>query len=146
MAIIRNLKTEQITSIMKGASETIIKKCSTYLFNGKNIKIDQSFLDRFHAIYDTIGGYGERIIGFCDKQLDSFLTDHKIEFNDSQIPKDNYRFLGLISFIDPPRPAVPNAVEECRLAGIKVVMVTGDHPITAKAIAKMVNIINYYFY
>lgn len=142
MTVVRNLKTNQITSLMKGASETIIKKCSTYHLNGQDIEMDQNFLDKFHAIYDTLGGYGERIIGFCDRKLDSFNVDHKIEFTDSQIPKTHYRFLGLISFIDPPRPAVPNAVQECRLAGIKVVMVTGDHPITAKAIAKMVNIIS----
>ena len=65
------------------------------------------------------------------------------------------RFLGLISMIDPPRAAVPDAVAKCRSAGIKVgivlfsifklfqvVMVTGDHPITAKAIAQSVGIIS----
>uniref|UniRef100_A0A8C7ZR87 ATPase Na+/K+ transporting subunit alpha 2a n=1 Tax=Oryzias sinensis TaxID=183150 RepID=A0A8C7ZR87_9TELE len=51
-------------------------------------------------------------------------------------------FLGLISMIDPPRAAVPDAVGKCRSAGIKVIMVTGDHPITAKAIAKGVGIIS----
>lgn len=142
MTVVRNMRTEQITSLMKGACEAIIKKCSTYYLNCEERQIDQKFMDRFHEIYDTIGGYGERIIGFCDKQLDSFKTDHKIEFSDPQIPKQSYRFLGLISFIDPPRATVPIAVQECRLAGIKVVMITGDHPITAKAIAKMVNIIS----
>lgn len=44
--------------------------------------------------------------------------------------------------IDPPRAAVPDAVSKCRSAGINVVMVTGDHPITAKAIAKQVGIIS----
>ena len=50
--------------------------------------------------------------------------------------------LGLMSMIDPPRAAVPDAVSKCRSAGIKVIMVTGDHPITAKAIAKSVGIIS----
>ena len=52
------------------------------------------------------------------------------------------RFVGLMSLIDPPRAAVPDAVTKCRSAGIKVIMVTGDHPITAKAIAKSVGIIS----
>ena len=52
------------------------------------------------------------------------------------------RFVGLLSMIDPPRPNVPEAVAKCRLAGIKVIMVTGDHPITAKAIARAVGIIS----
>merc|ERR1712141_831956 len=47
-----------------------------------------------------------------------------------------------MSMIDPPRAAVPDAVSKCRSAGIKVIMVTGDHPITAKAIAKSVGIIS----
>merc|ERR1711971_716117 len=51
-------------------------------------------------------------------------------------------FVGLMSMIDPPRVAVPDAVAKCRSAGIKVIMVTGDHPITAEAIAKSVGIIS----
>lgn len=56
--------------------------------------------------------------------------------------KEGLTFVGLISMIDPPRPGVLDAVETCRKAGIKVVMVTGDHPITAKAIARKVGIIS----
>ena len=56
-------------------------------------------------------------------------------------PLEDLCFVGLISLIDPPRSNVPEAVEKCRSAGIKVIMVTGDHPITAKAIAKAVGII-----
>ena len=51
-------------------------------------------------------------------------------------------FVGLMSMIDPPRAAVPDAVAKCRSAGIKVIMVTGDHPDTAKAIAESVGIIS----
>merc|ERR1712035_155120 len=57
-------------------------------------------------------------------------------------PTENLCFIGLMSMIDPPRAAVPDAVGKCRSAGIKVIMVTGDHPITAKAIAKGVGIIS----
>lgn len=52
----------------------------------------------------------------------------------------NLRFLGMIAMIDPPRPGVPQAVQLCQSAGIRVVMVTGDHPITACAIARQVHI------
>lgn len=57
-------------------------------------------------------------------------------------PLEGLCFVGLMSMIDPPRAAVPDAVSKCRSAGIKVIMVTGDHPITAKAIAKGVGIIS----
>merc|ERR1719512_67284 len=60
---------------------------------------------------------------------------------DANWPMTGFRFLGFYAMIDPPRPSVPDAVLKCQAAGIKVVMVTGDHPTTAKAIAKQVNII-----
>ncbi|CAG7717101.1 unnamed protein product [Allacma fusca] len=53
-----------------------------------------------------------------------------------------FRFVGLMSLVDPPRSSVPDAVEKCRSAGIKVIMVTGDHPLTAKSIARAVGIIS----
>ncbi|HMM56337.1 MAG TPA: cation-translocating P-type ATPase [Rudaea sp.] len=52
----------------------------------------------------------------------------------------DFRFLGLVGFVDPPRPEVPAAIAECRAAGIRVVMMTGDHPATARAIARQVGL------
>lgn len=66
----------------------------------------------------------------------------KFDTDTINFPVDGYCFVGMMALIDPPRPNVPDAVEKCRTAGIKVIMVTGDHPITAKAIAKMVGIIS----
>jgi len=61
--------------------------------------------------------------------------------NTANFPMDQFRFLGFCAMIDPPRASVPEAVRKCQAAGIKVVMVTGDHPKTAEAIAKQVNIL-----
>ena len=52
----------------------------------------------------------------------------------------DFRFLGLIGFVDPPRPEVPAAITECRSAGIRIIMMTGDHPATARAIARKVGL------
>ncbi|GAA0258256.1 hypothetical protein GCM10009126_24400 [Rhodanobacter caeni] len=52
----------------------------------------------------------------------------------------DFRFLGLLGFVDPPRPEVPAAIAECRSAGIRIVMMTGDHPATARAIAREVGL------
>lgn len=83
-------------------------------------------------------------MGFCDFMLpsDKFPTGFKFNSDDPNFPLEGFRFVGLMSMIDPPRAAVPDAVAKCRSAGIKVIMVTGDHPITAKAIAKSVGIIS----
>lgn len=83
-------------------------------------------------------------LGFCDLMLpsDKFPLGFKFDCDDPNFPLSGMRFVGLMSMIDPPRAAVPDAVAKCRSAGIKVIMVTGDHPITAKAIAKSVGIIS----
>merc|ERR1719378_957958 len=91
-----------------------------------------------------LGGRGERVLGFCDFYLDAEKFPKGFNFNsdDPNFPCEGLRFVGLMSMIDPPRAAVPDAVVKCRSAGIKVIMVTGDHPITAKAIARSVGIIS----
>lgn len=73
---------------------------------------------------------------------DKFPLGFKFDCDEPNFPLNGMRFVGLMSMIDPPRAAVPDAVAKCRSAGIKVIMVTGDHPITAKAIAKSVGIIS----
>merc|ERR1719347_873834 len=89
---------------------------------------------------------GQRVLAFADLHLDSMKFPPKYEFStdgeEPNFPMHNLRFVGLMSMIDPPRAAVPDAVAKCRSAGIKVIMVTGDHPITAKAIARSVGIIS----
>merc|ERR1712066_915771 len=91
-----------------------------------------------------LGGLGERVLGFCDFQLPTDKYPAGFPFNPDEVnfPLEGFRFVGLISMIDPPRAAVPDAVSKCRSAGIKVIMVTGDHPITAAAIARSVGIIS----
>merc|ERR1712007_210054 len=91
-----------------------------------------------------LGGLGERVLGFCDYTLPKadYPTGYPFNNEDVNFPIDGLRFVGLMSMIDPPRAAVPDAVVKCRSAGIKVIMVTGDHPITAKAIARSVGIIS----
>merc|ERR1719422_2208945 len=73
---------------------------------------------------------------------DKYPIGYPFDAEDVNFPLEGLRFVGLMSMIDPPRAAVPDAVSKCRSAGIKVIMVTGDHPITAKAIAKSVGIIS----
>lgn len=98
----------------------------------------------FEKAYLELGGMGERVLGFCDLSLDinKYPKGYTFDNENPNFPLENLRFIGLVSMIDPPRAAVPDAVAKCRSAGIKVVMVTGDHPITAKAIAKSVGIIS----
>jgi len=130
--------------VMKGAPERILDRCSTIHVNGKDMPLTDEWKTKFNNAYMELGGLGERVLGFCDFALpeDKFPKGYPFNPDDVNFPIENLRFVGLISMIDPPRAAVPDAVAKCRSAGIKVIMVTGDHPITAKAIAKSVGIIS----
>ncbi|XP_008321045.1 sodium/potassium-transporting ATPase subunit alpha-3b isoform X2 [Cynoglossus semilaevis] len=130
--------------VMKGAPERILERCSTILLQGKEQPMDEELKDSFQNAYMELGGLGERVLGFCHLMLpeDQYPKGFAFDTDDVNFQTDNLCFVGLMSMIDPPRAAVPDAVGKCRSAGIKVIMVTGDHPITAKAIAKGVGIIS----
>uniref|UniRef100_A0AC35FB89 Sodium/potassium-transporting ATPase subunit alpha n=1 Tax=Panagrolaimus sp. PS1159 TaxID=55785 RepID=A0AC35FB89_9BILA len=135
---------QQYLLVMKGAPERILDRCTTMLLNGKEVELDDKLRADFNTAYLELGGMGERVLGFCDYRLDQNQYPRGYSFDSEEVnfPVSGLRFVGLMSMIDPPRAAVPDAVAKCRSAGIKVVMVTGDHPITAKAIAKSVGIIS----
>jgi len=130
--------------VMKGAPERILDRCSTIIIDGEEKELDDNWKDSFNTAYMELGGLGERVLGFCDFMLDEeeYPNGYPFDADDVNFPITGLRFVGLMSMIDPPRAAVPDAVAKCRSAGIKVIMVTGDHPITAKAIAKSVGIIS----
>merc|ERR1712214_17174 len=129
--------------VMKGAPERILDRCSTIVVDGTERPLNDEWKDAFNTAYMSLGGLGERVLGFCDFTLpaDKYPRGYPFDADEANFPLEGLRFVGLMSMIDPPRAAVPDAVDKCRSAGIKVIMVTGDHPITAKAIAKSVGII-----
>ncbi|NXC78424.1 AT1A2 ATPase, partial [Anhinga anhinga] len=116
--------------VMKGAPERILDRCSRILLQGQE-----------GCMHPVTCWHPP---GFCHLYLppDKFPRGFRFDADEVNFPTSNLCFVGLMSMIDPPRAAVPDAVGKCRSAGIKVIMVTGDHPITAKAIAKGVGIIS----
>uniref|UniRef100_A0A8B9JB36 Sodium/potassium-transporting ATPase subunit alpha n=1 Tax=Astyanax mexicanus TaxID=7994 RepID=A0A8B9JB36_ASTMX len=130
--------------VMKGAPERILDRCSTIMINGEELPLNDEWKDAFQGAYIDLGGLGERVLGFCHLSMSASHFPRGFAFDPEEVnfPTSQMCFLGLMSMIDPPRAAVPDAVGKCRSAGIKVIMVTGDHPITAKAIAKGVGIIS----
>ncbi|XP_015125098.1 sodium/potassium-transporting ATPase subunit alpha-B-like [Diachasma alloeum] len=135
------------TMIMKGAPEVIIDFCTTILaMDGHTRELTSVDIVESRRACTELAFLGERVLAYCDLFLPASKYPTNYQFDTSSpknynFPTKGYRFLGLISLIDPPRPSVPEAVHTCRSAGIKVIMVTGDHPVTAMAIAKAVGII-----
>uniref|UniRef100_A0A8C6YBI7 Sodium/potassium-transporting ATPase subunit alpha n=1 Tax=Naja naja TaxID=35670 RepID=A0A8C6YBI7_NAJNA len=130
--------------VMKGAPERILERCSTIMIKGQELALDEQWREAFQTAYMDLGGLGERVLGFCHLYLpqNEFPRGYHFDSDETNFPTSGLCFAGLISMIDPPRATVPDAVMKCRTAGIRVIMVTGDHPITAKAIAASVGIIS----
>ena len=110
--------------ITKGAPDILVNKC---------IKIDKNKVQNDNL---NMANKALRVIAVAYKDIDNL--PEKI---DSNIIENNLTFVGLIGMIDPPREGVKEAVKTCKKAGIKTVMITGDHILTAKAIAKELNIL-----
>ena len=106
---------------MKGAPERILDLCTTIFLNGVEKPLDNELKDAFNTAYMELGGLGERVLGFCDSHLplDKFPKGFAFNADDPNYPLTGLRFVGLMSMIDPPRAAVPDAVAKCRSAGIK---------------------------
>lgn len=134
--------------VMKGAPEILMSKCSHVLSKGERTPIDNAFRDEFDSAYKRFGSYGERVLAFAELELDPKTykpsMDSQYDVRKNNFPTSGLTFVGLISLMDPPRKGVKEAIESCHGAGIRVIMVTGDHPFTAEAIAKKVGIIGEY--
>lgn len=124
--------------VMKGAPEKIFDLCTTAYINGKEVPFDDELKEDCNKACLVLADLGERVMGFCDYLFPSADFPRGYEFTAEPVnfPLKGFRFTGLMSMLDPPRSAVPNAIAKCRSAGIKVTMVSGDHPVTSMAIAR----------
>jgi len=115
----------------KGAVEVIIEKCTTF-FKGDTIeKLTEKEKKNFLQRAEEIQAQGTRVLAFAFKENASFSTDNFLK---------ELTFAGFIGFLDPPRMDVVDALQSCRDAGIKVIMITGDHPATALHIAQKIKL------
>ena len=122
--------------ITKGAPDFLLKRCTNYYEKNQNILLDASKIQQINKVNSNMASNALRVIGVAYKDLDYLPS--KI---DSNTIETNLTFVGLIGMIDPPREGVKEAIQTCYRAGIKTVMITGDHIETASAIAKELNIL-----
>lgn len=114
---------------VKGSLETVFEFCDSMLIGNDIVPLDKKILLEQN---EKLASNGYRVIALASNRIDNFI---KKDFYDKEdIP--TLVFLGLVGFIDPIREEVKDSIEQCRTAGIKVVMVTGDHPLTAYSIGK----------
>uniref|UniRef100_A0A915B824 Cation-transporting P-type ATPase N-terminal domain-containing protein n=1 Tax=Parascaris univalens TaxID=6257 RepID=A0A915B824_PARUN len=130
------------TLMLKGAPEVVITKCSQIATADGEVPIDEEVGMDFQDAYDHYGNNGRRVIGFARREFLAF-PDTKFNVDEQNFPFAQLTFVGIAAIMDPPRPDTASAIAECKHAGIKVFMVTGDHPSTATAIAKEIGLIGH---
>jgi Ca2+-transporting ATPase len=120
---------------MKGAPEIVLSKCSKVLLNGKVSRLTEDDRTRILKVNEAMARQALRNLGFAFREL-----SETVNTCDEKIEKD-FAFAGIMGMIDPPRDEVKDAIYTCKKAGINVVMVTGDHKLTAVAVAKELNLL-----
>lgn len=122
--------------ITKGAPDIILKHCNNYLDNGSVMTLNSSKLRNIQSLNEKMANEALRVIAVSYKDV-TYLPNSI----NSQNTECDLTFVGLIGMIDPPREGVFEAILTCKKAGIKTVMITGDHILTAKAIASNLGIL-----
>ena len=116
---------------VKGALEQVLDMCSDMQVNDRVIPMDRNAIE---SMADKLAVEGYRVLALA-------VREQKVdELKESQLV--GLHFLGLVGMIDPPRPEAKDAIEQCQQAGIRVAMVTGDHPVTAVAIARQLGLVD----
>ncbi len=120
----------------KGGPDVVLGRCTHYYENGKALPMTDAKRAEIMAANKAMADRALRVLAAAKRDW-----DHKPEQNTPEFLEQKLVFLGLTGMIDPVRPEVKAAIEECRSAGIRAVMITGDHKDTAVAIAKELGII-----
>ncbi|MFZ2951347.1 MAG: cation-transporting P-type ATPase, partial [Desulfuromonadaceae bacterium] len=120
--------------LVKGAGESVLPLCDSLSLDGCTIPLDNVALEGLAGRQRDMAAGGLRVIALAFRELDALPA--------GAMPEEGLTFAGFMGLEDPPRPEVPLALEQCRSAGIRVVMITGDAGPTAAAIAREIGLIS----
>jgi len=133
--IYENLLNKKTEAYVKGAPDIILKNCSYILIDKKIIRLTNKDKEKILKQNNDFAESSLRVLGVAYKDVT------KIRKTETSTIEKDLVFIGLTGMIDPPRENVDLAIKQCEDAGIKVMMITGDHPITAKAVAKQIGLL-----
>ncbi|MFX0050537.1 MAG: cation-translocating P-type ATPase [Candidatus Hermodarchaeota archaeon] len=126
---------EETWAFMKGSPAIILNYCSHILVGDDVIPLDDQMRTKILESNSELANQAYRMLGFAQRNLSNDLTDFT-----EDIVETNMTFIGLVGMIDPPRTEVAEAIEKCKNAGIRIIMITGDQLGTAMAIAKSLDL------
>jgi sodium/potassium-transporting ATPase subunit alpha len=122
--------------LLKGAPEVVIEQCSHFRRMGERLPMTDEVRARVRKRADEFASDGRRVLALARRRVGPASDPER------EVTASGYELAGLVAMHDPPRPEVATAVASCSTAGIRVVVVSGDHPLTVRSIASQVGIAN----
>lgn len=122
-------------AMLKGAPEVVIGQCTRVMHGGSAVPLTSDASVRFRRRAEEKARAGKRVLALATK---SVAADADLE---GEAVGGGYTLLGLVAMHDPPRAEVTGAVAQCRRAGLRVIVISGDHPLTVEAVARQVGIV-----
>ncbi len=129
-----------LVAYVKGAPRELLSHCSRVVMNGHELELTEEILDEATAQNDRMARSGLRVLGMAYRHLPPEVERRLAMLGPGDVEQDMV-FTGLAAMEDPPRIEVPDAVEKCHAAGIRVIMITGDYSLTAESIAREAGIV-----
>ncbi len=126
----------RLVAFVKGAPESLMPLCNRMLHHGERAPISQDDRRRIMAQSRAFAQQAYRVLAVAMRDI-----ERGVEKLDIETVEQDLTFLGLVAMMDPPHREVPEAIARCRKAGVRVIMITGDHPLTALAIARQIGLV-----
>ncbi|MFB0919647.1 MAG: cation-transporting P-type ATPase, partial [Oscillospiraceae bacterium] len=128
---------------IKGAPKEVLELCTKYISDGKETVLEDSLREKIMDANDNYARNGLRVLAVAVRKITEEIgLPAALSAYTPELVEQDMTFLGLIAMMDPPRPEVAAAVEECHHAGIRIIMVTGDYGLTAESIARRIGIVS----
>jgi magnesium-transporting ATPase (P-type) len=123
-------------AFVKGAPKEVLGLCASILVNGEAVPMTDVWREQILASNDAYARNALRVLAVARRALPERTNGYTVEWVERELT-----FLGLMAMQDPPRPEVADAVDKCRRAGIRIIMITGDYGLTAESIARRVGMV-----
>ena len=136
MTTVHKVSDKKYMVYTKGGVDELLARCNSYVVNGKVLTDIEKYAETIDKYNDVMAEDALRVLAMAYKEI-----DHKPSKEEMKDIEKDLTYIGMVGMIDPPREEVKTAVEKCKTAGIKTVMITGDHKTTAVAIARQLGIL-----
>ena len=131
----------QRVAYTKGGADVVLPLCTTALIRGETVALDDSMRAHIHDLNAAFAESGFRTLAFAKRALEPDMAGGTKPALNPDLVERNLTYIGIVGLVDPPRAEVPAAIAECRRAGIRVAMITGDHALTAAAVARDIGLL-----